>query len=426
MKLQRIVLRGFLIAVAVAVLAGSWWVVRAERGLAKAEQLVELGLWSGVRLQARRYLALHPNDAKARLLIAEAWVRDDSLDSQEAARKALAELQYIPDDSPLAAEARTEAGRREFLILCRPERAERLFRKAIELDPSRQDARHLLWKVFDQTERSHLAAPIFWPLYELTPADGQSVLLREWYMSQLFPTTANADLDRLMGFIEPNENASTASEGKRLAHFKNSDPTSPLVYASLARWFHKQGDVHYASKILEEGLVNVQDQPSHPFFVAMLVRVLLDLGEFERAKAVFSDWPAPREGFEYLRWRAVLLDEVDRDYERAIEDYEAAIALWPGPFEWRLHNRLANCLTRVGRKSEAEAVRKRAAQIAKMMDDAVHTRLREVLQNLDDPTQLRELSGFYRDLNCNREVQAWDKVLRRLGADRQGEETATK
>lgn len=395
-------------------LAGGVWIARAQQALTKAEQLVELGLWPGVRLQTQRYLALHPSHARARLLLAEAWVKDESIDSQQSAQAALEQLARISSDSELAAVARTQAGRLEFLILCRPERAERLLREAIELAPESPDAYYLLWKILEQTERSHLSADVFWQLYELTPPEDRGSRLRDWYISQLYPTTANADLDRTMGFLEPGEQASLKSQGRRLAHFKTSDPTSSVAYAALAQWFQKQGDVHYASKIIEEALQKVETQDG--FFVATRIRNLIDLGEFDQAQAAFEEWPSLREGYEYLKWRAVILDEIGGDFESAASAYEEALLVWPGPFDWRLRNRWANCLTRAGRKSDAEQVRAEARVIEEKMDAAIHAELRNALSDLTDTTQLAKVATFYEDLGCVREAKAWRSNIARVDA----------
>ena len=414
--IQRAVVRITAIAICCSALAGGAWIARAHTALRKAQLLVELGLWPGVRLQTERYLALHPNSAQARLLLAEAWVKDESIDSQQSAKAALAQLARIPNDSELAAQARTQAGRLEFLILCRPERAERLLREASELAPESPDAHYMLWKVLEQTERSHLSADVFWQLYELTPLDQRSERLREWYMGQLYPSTANADLDRTMGFLELGEEASLKSEGRRLAHFKTSDPTSSVAYAALAQWFQKQGDVHYASKIIDEAIQNIEASAQHAFFVATRISVLIDLGEFERARVAFEDWPAGEQGYEYLKWRAVILDEIEGEFELAADAYEEALSTWPGPFDWRLHNRWANCLTRAGNKSQAEQVRAEARVIEKSMEADVHVELSDALIDLSDATQLAQVATFYERLGCTRETKAWQNAIRRLDA----------
>lgn len=414
MGTKRVVLRIAAILVCCSALAGGLWIARAQRALAKAEQLVELGLWPGVRLQTQRYLALHPGDARARLLLAEAWVKDDSLDSKQSAKAAIEQLSRVSNDSELAAAARTQAGRLEFLILGRPERAERLFRAAIDLAPESPDAFYMLWKVLEQTERAHLSAGTFWHLYELTPVEERSDRLRDWYMGQLYPTIANAELDRTMGFLEPGEEASLKSQGRRLAYFKASDPTSSLAYAALAQWFFKQGDVIYASKILEEAVGTIETSNRDAFFAATLISVLIDLGEFDRARAAFEEWPAAREGYEYFKWRAVILDEIEGDFEMAASAYEEALSEWPGPFDWRLRNRWANCLTRAGRKSEAAQVRSEARMIEKNMNSSVHLVLSQALGDLTDAAQLAKVAAFYQRLGCQREAEAWQSAVRRI------------
>jgi tetratricopeptide (TPR) repeat protein len=150
--------------------------------------------------------------------------------------------------------------------------------------------------------------------------------------------------------------------------------------------------------------------------VATRIGVLIDLGEFDRAQAVFEEWPSQREGYEFLKWRAVILDEIAGDFGLAASAYEEALSKWPGPFDWRLRNRWANCLTRAGRKSEARQVRREARVIEENMESDVHVELVHALSDLNDTTRLAEVAAFYERLGCLREAEAWYSTIRRLDA----------
>ena len=110
----------------------------------------------------QRFIRWHRSHAEARLLLAEAVVKGDRRQPQDAAEIALDLLQGIPDSSPLAAEARMRQGRLALLILQRPTIAEELLLKSVRLNAQLLDSHFLLWKLFDLTERFQHAEAHFW------------------------------------------------------------------------------------------------------------------------------------------------------------------------------------------------------------------------------------------------------------------------
>ena len=401
-----------LVAAAVAVRSG-FWLLHAHSGLANARTLAELNLWSNAYSELQRYLRLYPEDATARLLIAEALIKDETR-GKEAVHEALDHLSHITDESPHGAQARTHQGRLQLLILHQPERAQESLQRALELDSDYFEAHYLTWKLLDLTGRSHLAERSFWRSFELSPESEKAIRLREWYMSQFYPNTANPMLDEMMGFTASAGANPQDSELVRLREFRNSEPGSALTHASLARWFLQKGDPQYALKLLELAVHSVDNPSEDAYFIATLVSVLFELGRFEEAEKHFQSWPQPHKGYEYWKWKAITDDEIRGRYSEALHFYDKALSVWPGPAEWRLQNRKANCLARMGRQQEAQALRQALKGIEKLMDESVHSKLREHLGQLDRPESLAEVAEFYTKIGRDRESTAWRQEIQRL------------
>ncbi len=151
---------GVLVALAAAGI-GTFVLVRAQRGFGAAKSALRQHHWDEARRQLDRYLWLHPDNAQARLLLAEAYVRDDQLTMKDAVAPAILQLKQIPKTAENFATARLQEGRLTLLILRQPARAELLLREATQADPENLEASLLLWRVLDMTGRQALSAPCF-------------------------------------------------------------------------------------------------------------------------------------------------------------------------------------------------------------------------------------------------------------------------
>lgn len=402
----------------IAALAAIVWVslsAYSNYQWSQAERSAKRGRWGQVRVHLGRFLAIHPTDAGARLLIAEAFLKDEAnLTRDVATDAALRELEQIADASSHGPRARIQEARLRMFVLHQPRAAEERLRRAMALDPHSGEAPYLLWKLYDLTGRSDWADDVFWKSYDATPVPNRADRLREWYMSQFFPAYANPELDRLMGFLGEQDQPSLISEFKRLQNFRETEPDSPVALAAVAKWFHVEGDPKFALQLLTEAEPNLRAPYSEPFYVATLVSILIEMGEFERAEAAFRRWPEPHAGYEFQKWQAIIFDEVRQEFEYALGAYGRALAEWPGTADWRLQFRKAQCLARLGRSPEAEAQRNSAKSIEKLMDRDYQSGLRQALGQLTDATQLKKMLAFYQELSCQREVQAWSEVIRDL------------
>ncbi|MBM4000469.1 MAG: tetratricopeptide repeat protein [Planctomycetes bacterium] len=399
---------------AFAAIAGWYWL---DGALVRARRFAADNRIAAAKTHVGWYRRLHPRDPHAILYLAQLWISDESTSSPEAVETALGLLALIRDGSPLSAEARTQEGRIHLFLKRQPGRAERKFRAAIDVDKNLVEPRYLLWKLYDLTGRSHLAEPLVWSVVELCPESQRAMRLREWYMSQFFPATANPDLDQLLEVVDPVRPSPTVTEQRRFAMFRDHEPDRPIGHAALARWFSMEGQPKYALEMLDFGEPELADsERNDPYLLATYISALIDLGRHEEAMACLRRWPEPRDGYEYWRWKGVLDEDLREDYSAAIEAYDRALDGWPGPADWRTMVRKANCLTRLGRSDEAARLRAKADRVEHMMKDAVHQRLRDALAQLNDGPSLLSVAEYYRDLGRPREAAEWLQLATRLSA----------
>jgi tetratricopeptide (TPR) repeat protein len=389
--------------------------LRAHTGRSAAEELFEHELWPQARERLAGYLWLYPHDAPARLLLAEALAKDDALSPADAAAQAIDCLESIPDTSPHAAAARLQQGRLCFLILQRPARAEAYLRRSIALEAG-LPAELLLWTLLNMTSRPEESEAVFWRVYEQSSEEERPLRLREWYLNQFFPLSANETLDRALGILAPQETPTRMTESRRYLRFREQEPEAPLNHAAVALWCQEEGDPEFALRVLDAAAKELPQAQSDPLFLSTTIAAHIDMGHFEDAETAFRQWPEHDRGQAYWKWRAIVLDEVLHQHAEALAAYERALALWPGPADWRLHHRQAGCLARLRKPDEAAAAKQRAEQVEALMKADVHERLRASLRSLDDATPLAEIIQFYRDLGRDREADAWERHVRRLTA----------
>jgi tetratricopeptide (TPR) repeat protein len=395
-----------ILAGVVIIVAGIGWFYVDAR-LPRAQQLAERKLWKQARRELDWYVRLHPANSTARLLMADCWAKDDDIPQLESATNALQHLNAIPRSSPVADQVEVRKGRTLFFILHQPGAAEACFRRALDLNPNLLEANALLMRLMEMTGRHHQTESLFWRAYEQSPIESRPVLLRDWYMSQFFPTTANEVLDRLMGFVHANEYPDRQTESRRYISFRENEPASVLGHASLALWLQQEGQPAIAWELIERTTQTLPKASQDAFFLSVSIAIAMDLGRFENAQQAFDKWPSPREGHDYWKWEAIVAEEIGRDFDRAIRAYDRALTTWPGSSDWRLRYRKVNCLLQMGRSQDAQSERALAEAIEKLMDHEVHSRLRKILGDLNNPDNLQEMADFYKALGRPREAACW-------------------
>ena len=225
-----------LVALVAVLLSSAGFLWHVEGALDRGRDLLERHQPAEARSEIRRYLWLHRNDDQALLTLAEAWARDDELPAHEAANQALALLDRISADSPLAGQARLQSARLRLLILHQLCQAERDLAEALRHQPESFDANYLMWKVLDLTRRFNRVEPYFRRAFAAAPEDRRESLLREWYFSQFSTFIAASEFDQMLGFAATGEPSDAIIEHRRLSEFLRAEPGCALNHAVLANW----------------------------------------------------------------------------------------------------------------------------------------------------------------------------------------------
>lgn len=406
----KILLYGALVLLAVGAGGTYLWM---NDGLRVAQEAMTRHDLPEARNAAERFLSIAPGNTAARMLAGNAFLQDDSLDPVEAARMAISHYAKIPDDSDLGAVARSLEGRAAFLVLQEPSRAERLFRRAVALNPDQFDSHYMLWQLDNMTERYFESEPQFRAVYRLCPAEERAFRLREWYSSQFTPLSACGQLDLMMQFRHESETPSEEVVFRRLSAFLKYEPNEPDTAAALAQWHLRNLSRESALEVLDAIPSREQAMQSH-FYAATLVETLIEVGQMERAGAAFSQWPGPVEGYQYFRIAGIHAQEVEGDLDLAASLLTRAVDTWPGPSDWPLMNRLSRCLALNGRKDESQRVRLEAERVEGLSDVKVHQKVRQALGNLDDPDSLEDVVQFYESFQRKWEADAWREVILNL------------
>lgn len=352
------------------------------------------------------YLAVYPDDVEAILNWAEAVIDGKSRLPQDAARVACEALSRIPDSSPFAAEARMREGRLTLFVLLQPERAEKLLMHSRTLNPDSMDVHFLLWKLFDLTERFQFAEEHFWNTYDRSPDSIKTERLVEWYLSQFSTNSGNATIDRLLGFLPADQQTSDTVVAARLDGFLASEPDSTLNLTAKAAFLLHLRDREAAGKLLDQAEQR-EDAASNPFFLATRISHFLDLGKLREAKDLFDRWNAPNEGYLYLKTLGRIQQLVLRQDKEAVESFEQATKIWPGPMDWSILHFQAQSMARLGNRTGAEQTRARAKEIELLMELDVHRRLRMAIQDLKRPESFVAFEEFYLKLGSERDAAAW-------------------
>ena len=389
----------------------------AHRAMQRADAAARHQDWKAARAELSNFLQVFPQDDAARLALAEANFKDPRLTSERSVSAAIEQLRFIPKTSPHWPAACVQEARMSLFARQQPHHAELLLLELIKVEPENSEGNYVLWKLYDLTGRSHLAEPHFRSVLGVTPAAQRPFRLREWYLSQFYPATANPELDQLMGFYDPSEKRSAITELRRLEAFRDREPKSAKNHATVARWFSLEGDPKQSLQLLQQGLGAAESPMQDSFFVATLIQVLFDLGEFDNARKYFRAWPSEHAGYEYSRLAAILADEVERDYESAIRNYRQVLSVWPGQADWRMQYRLARCLAKAGDESAAETTRQRAKQVELLMEETVHEPLRRLLAAPDQLEICERMTQFYEQLGLEFEASQWREQIHRLSQD---------
>lgn len=401
--------RRIILLAACALVATTGWTGYRLWGMASgmrlARRAIENDEWQTAREHLSGYLRLHPDDAEAHLLMAEAFIKDDDGSTRESAQNAIGHLQRIDADSPLAATARLQEARLTLLILLQPARAERLLRESLDLRPDSYEANVLLWKLHDLTGRHIASREFFWRAYELSPESERPARLRDWFLSEFYPETSSAEFHRALRVARVGKIPASIN---LLVQFRESEPEATFVHAALARYYLDLGARESSVELLKEAPdLNVAMQD--PFYAAVLMETLVHLGEFEKATASFEKFPEPRSGFLYWRCEGLYQQYVRKDAAAALVAYERALADWCGKFDWETMVRMSECLRKLGRPDDAARLQSRFEHLTKdVLTQEKTDQLRDELRNLTNPDVAAHMRDLYREFDLSEEGDAWE------------------
>lgn len=402
--MKRVLLLVIIVALVTAV---GLQVFRLRQVPEQATRLIAARKLKEAQQQLETYLRWFSSDAKARLLLAESYARDES---PTATTDALHHLHLISSASEIGAEARFREGQLQLLLRHRPATAERLLREAIKLQPDKPEANLLLWRLLSVTGRHPQSAQFFWKAYKVSLPEKRGLLLRDWYLSEFSPGAGNAELDRHWEVLGEKESPSPETELHRYELFMKDESDSVLGYAAAAQYYVRNRELELAAEYLAKGS-QLADAATEPLYFAAAIGLALEQGEFDRAVELLKLWPEPREGYEFFRDQGTILDEVQKDYPAAIKAYRAAIQAETGDAEWTTQNRLAHCLRKVGKNEEAAAVLRQAKVAERLMEPGVHQPIREALAGLDNSRGLQPVVDLYQALGRRREVAGWKYLM---------------
>jgi len=398
-----LVLFASLMLTAAVSLGYRFWSV--EAGLHRARRAVDRLDWAGARVHLANYLQRHPEDPEAHLLMAEAYVKDNSGHPRRSVELAVHHLQQVGDDSSLAGRARLQEARLTFLILLQPMKAERLLRQSLRLDPGSFEANLLMWKVLDLTGRHIASRDYFWRAYDLSPESERGDRLRDWFLAEFYPETANAQFHAVFGTKKIHKIPASVN---LLVRFRENEPEAPFVHAALAAYYLGAGKRKSSLELLKEA-PDLEQAMRDPFFASVLFETLVDFGESQKTRVCFANWPRPHAGYLYWRAEGMFRQDVLHDPSAAAISYQKALSTWPGKFDWQLMMRLSGCLRAIGRVDDAERLRTKVEHLTKdILTRQTTSQLRSRLANLRSPLVARDVRNFYREFGLTREANAWE------------------
>jgi tetratricopeptide (TPR) repeat protein len=288
--------------------------------------------------------------------------------------EALAKLARVPDEHPVAAQARLMAGQLE-LRRDRARIAEQHFREALRLDPGLVPAhRELIYIYGYQLRRPELNAE-FRALSELTELSFENVF--HWCLLR-------------NSTWEPGEAA------EQLAIFIEADPEDRWSRLALAENYRRMGlldDAEAALKPLAE---------TDPQARAMRIMLALDRHQDSRAEQMLASGPADDPALARLRGKLAL---ARRDGKAAVRFFRIAQADDP-------ENRdalfgLINALTMIGDNQSAAPLRETAKNV-----ELLNTLVQRAAsaQGRNDHKLLQELGAACAALGHYAEARAWYRV----------------
>lgn len=387
------------------VLIGIWWFYSISQDVQRARAAVSRGAWEQAVRYLTNYLWWNPHDTDARLLIAEAYIKSEESGITDRVEKALFHLRQISDQSESAEIARRQEARLCLFLLKKPAAAETALQQSLRLREDSAESNLLMWQLLDLTGRHVLSDSYFWRAFELSSQSQRPQLLKSWFLSEFYPDQLYQALFQQMGIAASGNIPAPVS---LLVHFRESEPRAAVPHAALADYYKNLGNLKGAMDLLGE-CPDSSAAMHDAFFVSVLFEALIDLGESEKAKECFHDFPQPHSGYLFRKCEGLYYDDVERNPKAAEVSMRYALETGPGKFDWGLMNRLSVVLTKNGQSDEAKLWQARVDMLTREVLTVENTsRLRNLLQAPPTLETAENLADFYEKLGLRREVSAWN------------------
>ena len=403
------------VIVAAIVVSGGTWSYWLQSQFSNAKRSALRSDWNSVVDTLDRYLRYRPEDAEARLLMAEAYVSNSGRNMSDNLQQAVFHLQQIKEDSPSASRARLQEARIAMLLQKKPGVAERLLKDALRLNRESLEANLLMWQLLDVTGRHVYSDSYFWRACQLTPGPRRGPLLRDWFLSEFYPDQLYSELYAQMGIVSVGKIPASVN---LMVQFREVEPSASFLHAAIAEHFHGAGNLKGAIDLLNE-CPDVSAAMTDPFFVSVLFETLVDLGEFQKAEDCFKEFPEPHDGYLFWRCRGMYSDYIKNDSVSAVESYRNAMKTPPAKFDWGLMTRLSVCLKKTGRTNEGEQVQASVENLTRQVLTLEHTSLlRNLLMKPMRAEDAAKFIEFYGKFGLDREVSAWSDYKAELDEGR--------
>ncbi len=387
--------------------------MQSESTVDVASKFLKEGNYRRATKMLEEHVKDYPDDTAAILLLSEAIQSDPEEQDIRGTEKVLEVLDGIPDSAQEALIARLQQAELSIQILHEVQRAEGYARRALAVGPDDPRCSEMMSYIFQLTRRFMAAEEYYNITYENTPPHKRIDVLRRWYISQFDPFAMNTPYDEELGF---ELNAQT--EMRRYGRFMRLEPSAPAPRAAIASRYLDEGTAPEAVDLLQGKLEGEPDEEidtasADAFYSFQLIRGLVFMGKIEEAEQEFAAWAHPEEGHLYHRTAAMMAEQSDGDFKKAMLHYDEAAKSWPAPLDQKFHALHVACARKAGlaeRAKELDADYKSRVEV--VMEPVVQLGLHNAVDMLPKPEAVKVFATFYEKLGRLEDSKRWLETLK--------------
>jgi tetratricopeptide (TPR) repeat protein len=369
-----------------------------------AERLLKEGNHSRARKILERHLETTPDDTRAIQLLADSMVVSPNFGNERTADEVVNVLDGIPDDCPEGLLARLQQAELSLLRLFEVQRAEGYTKRAIQIDSDDWRPYEILLNIYQLTRRFPASEPVYDAMYKAAPISKRMDVLQKWYVCQFAPFAMNEEFDRTLNLPKQAN-----TEILRYVNFIDFEPSAPGPRAALASTALDAGSPKEAVDVLTSD--EVDRSQADAFYTYQLIRGYVMLGELEKARAEFDGWAMEKDGHYYSRAAALITEEVDGEFEKAIPFYKEALTSWPGPVDFIFQGRYVACLRKAKQAEEADAEEARFKAQSGWSKPELQKEMLGMLEKLPEPEAIKKFAAFYKMMNRDKDSERWLSLL---------------